>query len=210
MPITHDQYVTPSADASASKPPIGTGMVLMGFSVICLITSFIFSFDKGEELKIQAPATGKAEGHPFSVPKDNAVYVATITQNPGGLPNNSGWSDIEIEIMDKEETSLFSFGGDIWRASGRDSDGSWSETKSRFKMKFTVPEKGEYLIGVSAENNARDIHAFNSNIKMTIQRKTASSLPFMIAGIFAFIAGVIIGYINNYATVNETLAAMSD
>ena len=197
-----------SEDGDRSKPPIGYGLILIGFSILCFITSCSFSLDAGKAITFQTPVTGSPVGHPFKVPKDGAVYLAMIVQSSSGLPSNSGWSDIEIEIMDKDENSLFSFGGDVWRASGYD-EGPWVESKNRFKMKFTIPKKGDYLIGVTAENNTRGIYSFNNPISVTIKPKVASTLPFLIMGIIAFIGGVIGGYINNKEAVNETLAAMS-
>ena len=210
MPYTNPNVQnTPFAkDADGSKPPIGYGLVLIGFSILCFVTSFTFSFDAGKAITFQTPVKGSSEGYPFKVPENNSVYLATIVQSSGGLPNNSGWSDIEIEIMDKNENGLFSFGGDIWRASGYD-EGHWVESKNKFKIKFTIPQKGDYLIGVTAENNVRNVHGFNSPITVTIKPKVASTLPFLITGIFAFIGGVIVGYINNKEAVNESLAAMS-
>ena len=73
-------------------------------------------------------------------------------------------------------------------------------------MKFTIPQKGDYLIGVSAENNARSIYDFDSDITVNIQPHVGSSMLFVIAGIFAFIGGVIVGYINNMQAINEILA----
>ena len=208
MQSTNIQNAPSSEDASESKPPIGYGLVLVGFSILCFGTAWWFSFNDGKPITFQTPVKGSPVGHPFTVPKDNAVYLATIKQSPSSLPDNSGWSDIEIEIMDKDENSLFSFGGDVWRASGYD-EGPWSETKYKNKMKFTIPQKGDYLIGVTAENNARPTHNFTSGIGVTIQPKTASSVPFMITGIITFIVGVIIGYINNREAINEALAEMS-
>jgi hypothetical protein len=74
MPITHEGYVKPKKEANASKPPIGYGLVLMGFSIICFATAFVFSFDDGKPLTIQAPAEGNPVGYPFNVPEDHSVY----------------------------------------------------------------------------------------------------------------------------------------
>ena len=202
-------YNTPPEEANESKPPISYGLVLIGFSILCFVTSWWFSFDQGKAIQFRTSFMGSPVGHPFKVPEDNSVYLATISQSSANLADNSGWSDIEIEIMDQEEETLFSFGGDIWRASGYD-EGHWAENKNKFKMKFTIPLKGDYLIGVKAENNAGRAHNFNAPISVNIQPKVASSLPLMITGIFAFIGGIIIGYINNKKAINETLAAMSE
>ena len=206
------QYTSSSEDADESKPPIGYGLVLLGFSILCFGTALWFSINDGKPIAFETPVRGSPVGHPFNVHKDNSVYLATIVQNPYQLQVNSGWSEIEIEIMDKNENGLFSFGGDVWQVAGYAyRDGPWHERKSKFKMKFTIPQKGDHLIGVTAENNAGN---YTAPINVTIQPKVASSVAFMTLGIFAFIGGVIVEYVIAYVRnfmqeVNEAHRTLS-
>ena len=113
MPFINNQYTSPSGKADPSKSPIEYGYVLIGFSILCFVTAWWFSFDDGKPIRFETPVKGSMEGRTFNVPEDNSVYLATIVQSPSGLQVNSGRSDIEIEIMDKDENVLFSFGGEL-------------------------------------------------------------------------------------------------
>lgn len=175
-------------------------VVLGAFAVICLMTALFFNMNTGEAISFTAPGAGEYS-QTFESKKKNQVYYVQLRANTGSLQVNSGWSEAEIEIANAEGTPLFAFGGDFWRAAGRDSDGPWTERKNLNKMKITLRDPGTYSLNV-------DFSASVSNpgqLSIALYPKRASSLPFFWLGVLSFIGAVAVGYFSSQSIIAQKI-----
>ena len=107
---------------------------------------------------------------PIVVEQPGEVFEINVRAN---LPDNH-WSFIEVELLDGNEEYLYSFGQELWRESGRDSDGNWSESRRDFETKLTFPVTGFYYLNFIVESkSSKDPKSINVNV---IKRK-GSDIP---------------------------------
>ncbi len=161
---------------------------IMIFGVVSLITSFILNFSTGKEISKKLLPEGGIVG-PVSVKKNNSVYKIWIRQS---IRNNKDWSFLTCEVLDQNKKYLFSFGKELWKESGYDSDGSWSESVTESSMKINL-EKGTYYLKISSDKAPR----VQNSIYVSVKRKIGSALGFLIIGILAIIFGAILNEILN-------------
>lgn len=179
--------------ANARPGAIGIDLLLAIFAIACFLTAAIFfSGSSGKSFSIafqpQASINSPWSGaKTFSVPNDKQVYRVRFAMSPSNLPWNSGWSNATISVLDDSGKQLFGFGGDVWRASGRDEDGPWRETKSQNEMKVTFEKAGTYTLEAEVSTTAK---RFNQKLTVIFEPRRGSSLPFTIVGVLALIAAV--------------------
>ncbi len=162
--------------------------VLVVFALVSLVTAIFMNADAGKKQRFTVPADGSGKPHPIEVREDRSVYVFEVRQSTAGMRDNVDWSAVTCEVLDNKGNYLFGFGDEFWSASGYDSDGSWSETKNKYKMKVTFRKKGTYLLDLKTE---RSNTSAQKPVQVTVTKKAASALPFLWAGIFALVGGVI-------------------
>ncbi len=162
--------------------------VLVVFALVSFVTAMFMNADAGKRLRFTIPVDGSSKPHPIEVREDRSVYVFEVRQSTADMRDNVDWSAVTCEVLDKDGNYLFGFGDEFWSASGYDSEGSWSETKNKYKMKVTFPKKGTYLLDLDTERSNAGIR---KPVQVTVTKKAASALPFLWAGIFALIGGVI-------------------
>jgi len=170
-------------------------IVLIAFGCICLISALAVNFSRGKSIVKSLPSQGGIVG-PIQVKKDRTVYLVEVLQQV----SNGDWSSVTGNVLDQNKNYLFGFGEEFWKESGRDSEGPWTESKNKYKMKVTL-QKGTYYFEFESERS-RNV---SGNIKIVVNRRIGSSLPFLIAGILALIIGVVL---NEYA--NQTFTKMMD
>ena len=175
-------------------------VVLGAFSLICLITALFFNMNSGEAISFSAPGAGEFS-QSFESNKKNQVYYVQMRANTGSLQVNSGWSEAQIEIADEGGTPLFAFGGDFWRAAGRDSDGPWTERKNSNTMKITLREPGTYKLNVDFSASASN----PGQLSIALYPKRASSLPFFWIGVLAFIGAIAVGYFSSQNIIAQKI-----
>lgn len=183
-------------------------LILIALSLICFIGAFIQNTKAGKTQTFTFTPEEPGQVQTLKVDKPDTVYAVTVRQSPSGLAENRGWSDVSIIIRsgkgDKGD-QLLSFGGDFWRASGYD-EGPWSETKNSYTMKATFPHKGEYPVSIESSSSEG---SYNQPVRVTFEPRKGSTLPLLILGIPALLAGVIMGYIANRHAVNAKMAEWS-
>lgn len=159
--------------------PVG---ILIGFAVICFMTSMIMNSDETKPIVATLTAEGGIIG-PFEVKKDRSVYLIEAWQTMG----NRDWSFLQGELLDQNQQYLFGFGKELWHEEGRDSDGRWTEGPTNYDIKMTIQKKGNYFIRFSTEKkSSRSI----GEITVRVSQKRGSSLGHFVMGIFCFVGAI--------------------
>jgi len=156
--------------------------VLIGFAAVCFITSLIMNRDIGTSYKASFSSFGGELG-PINVKKNYSVYEISIKQS---LHYNGAWSFVGGDVLDENKNYLFGFGKELWKASGYDSDGPWSEEETKYDIKTTFPKKGIYYLRFKAESNQES----TSDIHVKVSPKQGSSLAHFVLAILCLIMGV--------------------
>jgi hypothetical protein len=172
---------------------------LIVFSIVCLITAFIFNTSVQTVYYTKLSPEGGTLG-PLKVDKASSVYYIHVLQS---VPTNN-WSVVSGSVLDENKAYLFGFGKELWRASGYDSDGAWAEARNDYETKITM-QKGTYYL--QFENETSVPKPRRAGIVVKVEQKRGSSLFFLIAGILGIIAGVIINEIAN-RTISTVIATM--
>lgn len=159
--------------------------VLLGFSGLCFLTSFIFNVDSGSSAQIKQtlPFNGGDVG-PIQVGKRNSVYNIEVQKD---ISQYGRWSFVGGDVLDNNKQFLFGFGEELWKESGYDSDGPWYEEKTAYDLKVTFPQPGDYYLRFKAESSSSD----RGNIKVSVSPKIGSSLAHFVLGIMSLI-GVLV------------------
>jgi len=170
-------------------------MVFLVFAVISLITAAVWSGNQSTQSFTVSP--GKPAGPITTTSSDTVLNIGLAHATP-----NQTWASIEASILDSRQKRLFSFGDEVFAESGRDSEGSWSESKTTFDMKVTIPDPGTYFIniGVTAGRVGQKADPAissqaRSRVVVAIQR--GSSIPHLVVGILALIIGLILNEMQN-------------
>lgn len=182
------------------KKPAQLALVLIVFGVVCLITAGFFSISRGTSIQKNLPLEGGIVG-PIEVKKDTTVYLIRVFQF---IRNDNDWSAVTGNVLDQDKNYLFGFGQEFWKESGYDSDGRWTESKTKYDMKVTLP-KGTYYLEFETDRSP----GVDSGISVSVSKKMGSSLPFLIAGILALILGVVMNEIANQ-TIVKIVGQMED
>lgn len=166
----------------ANEEKIRVGWALLGFAVLCFITSLVLNSNVGKPVtKILSPADNIVG--PIEVRENNEVYLIKVHQS---IRAYGTWSVVEGSVLDKDKNYLFGFSDELGSYAGRDSEGSWTEVKSDYKMKITMPQKGTYYFSFSFQtNNPGAVE----QMRVTVARKKGSSLVLFWAGILALAFG---------------------
>jgi len=171
-------------------------VALIAFGCICLISALVVNFSRGRLIHKSLPPQGGIIG-PIQVKKNQTVYLVKVSQ----YTRDREWSSVTGNVLDQNKNYLFGFGEEFWKESGRDSEGSWTESKHKYDIKVTL-QKGTYYFEFESERS-RNV---SDNIKISVYRKTGSSLPFLIAGVLALIIGVVLNEIANQTFTNKMAA----
>ena len=172
----------PERGAPMSREDLGrAALALIGFAMLSLLTALGFSLSTGGVVSETLPPTGGIIG-PITVEKDRTVYQITVAQP---VPDGR-WNHIEGAVLDADKNHLFSFGEEFWAESGYDDEGAWSERKTDYDIKVTL-QKGTYYLGFTPENPR-----IGGGIRITVDQKGGSAVPFVTAGVISLIIGVIL------------------
>lgn len=198
-PRIHSNLEDPS---SGLKP---YAMLLIALSILCFIGAFIQNLRAGKTETFTFDPQLVDQVETLEVTGRNAVYVFDVSQNPNGLPDNSGWSDVSINVRTQNGETILSFGSDFWRASGYD-DGPWSEKKSEYSMKVVFPVPATYQLSIESSSSPSN---YNQPVKLKATPQRGSTLPFLLLGVPALLGGIALGYWANREAVNQILSEMN-
>ena len=165
--------------------------ILIAFSILCFITSCFMNMNTDSVIEKSISVTGGEIG-PVEVSKDYSVYNVHVKKY---IRNNS-WSFVGGDVLDQDKNYLFGFGKELWRESGFDSDGPWTEQDTDLNIKITFNKAGIYFLRFNAESEGTRISSFDSvsdslsDLQVTVSPKRGSSLIHFILGCIAFIIGI--------------------
>lgn len=160
--------------------------LLLGFSGLCFLTSFIFNVDSGSgaQIKQTLPHNGGYVG-PIQVNKRNSVYNIEVQKD---IRQYGRWSFVGGDVLDAEKQFLFGFGQELWKESGYDSDGPWYEENTSFDLKVTFPQSGVYYLRFKEESNSSE----RGNIMVSVSPKVGSSLAHFMLGVVSLIGMLVL------------------
>ena len=127
-----------------------------------------------------------------------------------------GWSYVETDLLAEDrETVLTSFGAEHWQESGRDSEGSWTESDQNSDIRITVPKPGIYYLQFRSEEGAKNSTFASTNqtkIHVVIKHLRGTTTIFNWFGLILLVIGVVLNEIRNQTiiTILLRLADSSD
>jgi hypothetical protein len=171
--------------------------VFIVFGLLGLLTAWIYSMETENIINTSFRPAGlsgqSAEVGPIKVNKNNESYSISIKAN---MPSQS-WANIESQVLDSNRQYLFSFGKELSRYSGRDSEGSWAEVDNGYSMNVTFPKRGIYYLQFNTESDR-----VPSVVAVRVSKKRGSSLPHMWFGIIALLIGIVVNEVKNRTISN--------
>jgi hypothetical protein len=168
---------------------VASAQILIAFSVLCFITSLFLNSSSSKEKYLSIPATGGEVA--INIEKESTIYDMEIKQS---LLTNT-WSYVYVTVEDSGRTELFSFGSELWSASGYDG-GSWSESDTDYSNKVTFDKPGKYFLVVEPELSPGDEHTFGP-VVVVLKSVRASYIPHFAVGIFSILIALVLFEIAN-------------
>ncbi len=176
------------------------GITLVGFAVICFFAGIIsnkamFTIDSGtftnDEISIVGPIETTSTNSLFKIKASQKIY------------SYGNWCYLSGEVLDKNKEYLFGFGKELYRETGRDSDGTWYENITSYSTVVNLKKPGTYYFKLynESESNPRKV----GNITYSISMQEASNVPYVILSIFSIIAGVILLIMANRTVIAENI-----
>ncbi len=184
--------------ATAHDDKVNWGMValvVIVFSLLYLTTAVYLGFaDKEQERTLHA---SQLFG-PIQTTRSNEVLDVEVVYTR----LRESWAYIEADLLDSKKTTLFSFGGNYWHESGRDSDGSWSEAITDQDIRVTVPKPGYYYLRFRVEGGAKNSSRSHdltgqAKIKVKVRHIKGSHGLLVIFGAIFLVIGVVMNEIQN-------------
>ncbi len=180
-------------DRWGKRPRIrAVGIVLSLFGLLCIATALFLSFGGKRIARATLPPKGGQVG-PIRVKSRNTVLAIKVEQQF----HKNGWSYLEAELLDQDENYLFGFGDEMWAESGYD-EGHWHEEDNDYDLYVTIPERGTYYLAFTGQVGTQGSAIATKvpdqvvwDFRVTVDRKSASTLPFWMAGIFGLLCGIL-------------------
>jgi hypothetical protein len=123
--------------------------ILFGAAGFCLLMSFV-SFGVGRE--VYKGTLSSNDTVRISLTKVGKIHK--IEARPIGTPSPTGY-DVELTLLDANENYLFSFGDSFWHEEGWDSEGRWSEGRTKSSLRFILKEAGEHYLRASTPRSIK-------------------------------------------------------
>lgn len=105
------------------------------------------------------------------------------------LGSGDGSFDAEVVVSDSDKTPVAELPLSLWRESGRDSDGAWSEKQYRDAPRINLPAGDIYTLSLVPDTLKR---WKSISLKGKVTRNVVSLLPIIIGGVVALLLGLFI------------------
>ena len=117
------------------------------------------------------------------------------------LQRGNGSFDAEVVISDSDKTPVAELPISLWRESGRDSDGPWTESQYRDAPRINLPEADVYKLSL-VPDTLKQWQSISLRGKVT--RNVVSLLPIIIGGIAAVLLGFTLSLMRRKRVRRET------
>ena len=118
-----------------------------------------------------------------------------------GLERGDGSFDAEIVVSDSDKTAVAELPLSMWRESGRDSDGPWTESQWRDAPRIKIPAGSSYSLSLVPDTLKR---WKSITLKGQVTRNVVSLLPIILGGIAALVLGIVLSVLRRKRTRRET------
>lgn len=171
----------------ASIKRAGLAIKLAFATIICLVLGF-FGMSMMEQTLMSVPTTS-INAQQLKKPID----LGTFTLDKKGLVEFSmsgvigrgdGSFDAELVVKDSDKSTVAEVPVSLWRESGRDSDGAWTEAQSRDAPRVVLPAGDNYQLSLVPDELKRWQQV---TLKGTITKNVVSLLPIILGGIAALL-----------------------
>ncbi len=164
-------------------------LLLLGFM---LLQGFEQELFKRSDIIVNSPMTGQAipVGH-FTLEKQGLVEFAFIGSTGGG----DGSFEAEIKVQDSDKTTVAELPLSLWRESGYDDEGSWTESQYGDAPRVILPggngDRGEqYELVLQAEG----FQQWSSVVlSATVTRNVVSFTPIVFGMVLALALALLLG-----------------
>jgi hypothetical protein len=142
----------------------GHSVILLSSLGVGLLAALLALMLKGSGTLVSAggraeiqPAESKTELNtvvygPYELKDVGRIHDIKITYKPSLTKNGLRWC--EFELLNEKKEPVGEFGHEFWAESGRDSEGSWSESDKKFTQQIVLKEAGKYYIAASGDKPA--------------------------------------------------------
>ncbi|KAF7781488.1 hypothetical protein PRUB_b0724 [Pseudoalteromonas rubra] len=172
---------------------IKTFFLALVMVILCLFGQTIL---KGPVAKVpyakSTEFSNKDIAYHFEVPQDGQMMRFELK---GTMKMNS-WKAMDMEVYQADGTYLFSYQDDLWSESGRDSEGNWTERKTKASFAIRFAKKGKYQLYLTDQSsNNQKLNNTRYYFRVVPVRGDASVLkPLLyVALIVAFLCFAVLG-----------------
>lgn len=117
------------------------------------------------------------------------------------LASGNGNFDAEVVISDSDRTPVAQFPISLWRESGVDSDGRWTESKHSDAPRISLPAGNAYKLSLVPDTLKR-WKSISVNAQVT--RNVVSLFPIILGGVAALLLGLLISVLRRKRMRRET------
>lgn len=161
--------------------------VFLLFAVAAFLITTIYDFPAGHTGTYTLPPQGGEV--PLAVDKAGQVYSISLRQP---LVRYNTWSVLSGTLLDENHQFLMHFNKELWKETGRDSDGTWREESTTYTMNLTMPRAGMHYLTFDTDMSSPDA---GRNISVKIQPRLGSSLATFIFGFVCLVLGGVLMFV---------------
>ncbi len=183
-------------------------LLVLGFAILFFATSFYFDASTKTYKRAKVPL-GTMYG-PIESTRPNQIIAITMRH----VTPRQSWAFVEGVVLKDRRHRITGFGGEYFRQSGYDSDGSWSESERERDVKVVLPTPGQYWLQfiaeggrIGASKGKRLDPKHRVEVSVAMKRGGAEILKW--TGFFLLVVAVIMNEIRN-RTVTGVLSRMGD
>jgi len=173
-------------------------------SIICLVLGY-FILQGFEKTLITTPTvTINAQSlkkviplGEFTMQKQGLIELDFLAN----LANGTGSFDAEIVVSDSDKAPVAELPLSLWRESGRDSDGAWTESQYRNAPRINLPAADVYTLSLVPDTLKR---WQTISLRGKVTRNVVSLMPIIVGGVFAAVLGIAISIMRRKRIRRET------
>lgn len=191
-------------DVMKSLQRISLGVKTAFAAIICLVVGF-FVMQMFEKTLMTVPATQITTQ---SLKKPINLGALTMDSQgliefsfSGSIEGRDGSFDAEIIVTDSDKTTVAEVPVSLWRESGRDSDGAWTESQTRDAPRVVLPAGKDYQLSLVPD---AFVNWSQVTLRGTITKNVVSLFPIIMGGIASLLLALFLLRMKRKRTKKET------